>query len=60
VRHDIKPLSWQNHVPMKDGTRADRLKLDIVLLLSGESFGKKFEVISARCTGCTLSWLFKL
>jgi hypothetical protein len=45
---------------MKDGTRADRLKLDIVLLLSGESFGKKFEVISARCTGCTLSWLFKL
>eukprot|EP00435_Cladocopium_sp_Y103_P007358 s3339_g2.t1 len=31
--HDIEPLSWQNHVPMKDGTRADRLKLDTAVPL---------------------------
>ena len=37
--HNIEPLSWQNHVPMKDGTRANPLKLGTVLLLSGETFG---------------------
>ena len=45
---------------MKDGNRADRLKLDIVLLLSSETVGRNFEVISAHCSGCTLSWLLKL